>query len=69
MEDIEELQIEDEVEEDEVPIEYDIATYPSDFTLSGIHKMWGMGILRYQSFSVNLCGQSNNHLCSLSHFC
>lgn len=36
----EELQIEDIEEEDEVPIEYDIATYPSDFTLSGIQKMW-----------------------------
>jgi len=29
----EELQIEDTVDEDEVLIEYDIATYPSDFTL------------------------------------
>jgi hypothetical protein len=30
MADFEEIQIEDEVEEDEVPVEYDIATYPSD---------------------------------------
>lgn len=50
MEDIEELQIEDEVEEDEVPIEYDIATYPSDFTLSGIQKMWGDGDIEIPEF-------------------
>ena len=36
----EDLLIEDEAEEDEASVEYDIATYPSDFTLSGIHKMW-----------------------------
>lgn len=29
----------DETQEDEVPIQYDIATYPSDFTLSGIFEM------------------------------
>lgn len=40
MSEIEEIQIEDEIEEDEVPVEYDIATYPSDFTLSIIDKMW-----------------------------
>ena len=32
--------LEDAVEEEEVAVEYDIATYPSDFTLAGIHKMW-----------------------------
>ena len=37
----EELQIEpDESVEDEVLVEYDISTYPSDFTLSGIVDMW-----------------------------
>lgn len=30
----------DESEEDESLVSYDIATYPSDFTLSGIFEMW-----------------------------
>lgn len=34
-----ELQIEEELEE-EAYVTYDIATYPSDFTLSGIVEMW-----------------------------
>jgi hypothetical protein len=50
MTDLEELQIEDEIEEDEVPVEYDIATYPSDFTLSGIHKMWHDGDIQIPEF-------------------
>lgn len=50
MADFEEIQIEDEVEEDEVPVEYDIATYPSDFTLSGIHKMWQDGDIEIPEF-------------------
>ena len=37
----EDIDIEKELEEDEISIKYDIATYPSDFTLSGIAKMWG----------------------------
>jgi len=37
----EELKVEpDESGEDEVSVEYDIATYPSDFTLSGIWDKW-----------------------------
>lgn len=36
----EDIDIEDELEEDDIPISYDIATYPSDFTLAGITKMW-----------------------------
>jgi len=32
--------VEDEQEEDGVSLSYDIATYPSDFTLSGITQMW-----------------------------
>ena len=35
-----EFEVEEVVEEDEVLVEYDIATYPSDFTLSGIRQMW-----------------------------
>jgi len=34
------LVIEDEQEEESVEIDYDIASYPSDFTLSGIAQMW-----------------------------
>lgn len=34
------LEFEDDQEEDEVIVDYDIATYPSDFTLAGIVKMW-----------------------------
>jgi len=46
----EEIQIEYEEEEDEVPVEYDIATYPSDFTLSIIHKMWHEGDIEIPKF-------------------
>ena len=34
------LSIEEESEDDAVSINYDIASYPSDFTLSGIAQMW-----------------------------
>lgn len=37
------VEIEDENEEDEVAIHYDIASYPSDYTLSGISQMWKDG--------------------------
>ncbi len=38
------LEIEEEQQdEQEVLIEYDITTYPSDFTLSGLFKMWQNG--------------------------
>ncbi|MGD0282298.1 MAG: DUF262 domain-containing protein [Dissulfurispiraceae bacterium] len=38
------LEIENEDEQaDEVLVEYDIATYPSDNTLEVLHKMWGDG--------------------------
>jgi uncharacterized protein with ParB-like and HNH nuclease domain len=37
----EELEVEvDESQEDEAHITYDIASYPSDFTLSGIVDIW-----------------------------
>lgn len=35
-----EIKTEEDVEEDDVSITYDIATYPSDFTLAGIAQMW-----------------------------
>lgn len=37
---LEDLSIEGEEVEDELVIEYDIASYPSDLTLSVIHEMW-----------------------------
>lgn len=38
-----EIKTEIEEEEDSVPMAYDIATYPSDYTLSGISQMWADG--------------------------
>lgn len=38
-----ELSVEDENEEESVEINYDIASYPSDLTLSGIVQMWKDG--------------------------
>ena len=35
-----ELELEEEQEEETVSVNYDIATYPSDFTLAGIAQMW-----------------------------
>lgn len=35
-----ELEVDENMEEDEVSIEYDIASYPSDLTLSVIDEMW-----------------------------
>lgn len=35
-----ETEREDDESEEEVLIEYDITTYPSDFTLSGLYEMW-----------------------------
>ncbi len=37
------VNIEVENEEDEVAVQYDIASYPSDYTLSGISQMWKDG--------------------------
>ena len=36
----EDLEIEEQDDDESVAISYDIATYPSDFTLSGIAQMW-----------------------------
>ncbi|WP_038168540.1 DUF262 domain-containing protein [Verrucomicrobium sp. BvORR106] len=35
-----ELELEEEQEEETLSVTYDIASYPSDFTLSGISQMW-----------------------------
>lgn len=40
----------DESQEDESLITYDIATYPSDFTLSGIFEMWQSGDITVPDF-------------------
>jgi Protein of unknown function DUF262 len=37
------INVEDEQDEESVAMTYDIATYPSDYTLSGIAKMWDDG--------------------------
>lgn len=39
----EDIDVEDEGEEESVAMTYDIATYPSDYTLSGISQMWADG--------------------------
>jgi hypothetical protein len=41
---------EEEEDEDEVYIKYDIATYPSDFTLSGIVDLWNAGDILIPDF-------------------
>ena len=46
-----ELQVEvDETQEDEVLVTYDIASYPSDFTLAGILDMWKSGDITIPEF-------------------
>jgi hypothetical protein len=40
----------DDVDEDEAPTAYDIATYPSDFTLEGIYQMWKGGDITIPEF-------------------
>src|SRR5689334_8822646 len=40
----------DETQEEESLVTYDIATYPSDFTLSVIHEMWGRGDITIPPF-------------------
>ena len=44
-----ELEVEEEVE-DEYVVEYDIASYPSDLTLSVIHEMWDNGDIEIPEF-------------------
>ena len=58
---LEDLQIDDETEEDEVLVEYDIATYPSDFTLSSFIRCGMMVISRSQSSSENSFGRLSSH--------
>lgn len=45
-----EIETEDEQDDEAVSIVYDIATYPSDFTLSGITQMWKEGDIEIPDF-------------------
>lgn len=49
----EELEVEGEVEDDEVSLTYDIATYPSDNTLSVWYEMWRAGDIIIPDFQRN----------------
>lgn len=44
------IDVEDETDDGEVSIVYDIASYPSDFTLSGIAQMWEDGDIEIPDF-------------------
>lgn len=46
----EDLEIEDDNDDEEVSIVYDIASYPSDFTLAGIAQMWKDGDIEIPDF-------------------
>ncbi len=50
-----EIEVEDETEEEELGthVEFDIATYPSDLTLSVIHEMWTDKDITIPSFQRN----------------
>lgn len=45
-----ELEVEEEQDEETVSIAYDIASYPSDFTLAGIAKMWEDGDIQIPDY-------------------
>jgi len=48
--DFDEMEVEDELEDESVSVTYDIATYPSDFTLAGITQMWKDGDIQIPDF-------------------
>lgn len=48
--DFDDLDLEEEADDGEVSVVYDIATYPSDFTLSGIAQMWKDGDIEIPDF-------------------
>ena len=48
--DFDDLEVEDEPDDGAVSVVYDIATYPSDFTLSGIAQMWKDGDIEIPDF-------------------
>jgi hypothetical protein len=49
----EELEVEEESEENEASVAYDIASYPSDLTLSVVFEMWGNGDVVIPEFQRN----------------
>ena len=48
-----ELLVDEEVNDDEAYVPYDITAYPSDLTLSGIHTMWHAGDFVIPDFQRN----------------
>ena len=50
MTDFDDIEVEDEADDEAVPVVYDIASYPSDFTLSGIAQMWKDGDITIPDF-------------------
>ncbi len=48
--DLDELETVEEADDGETSVVYDIATYPSDFTLAGIAKMWADGDISIPDF-------------------
>lgn len=48
-----EIEVDDNVDEADTHVEYDIATYPSDLTLSVIHEMWKNKEIVIPSFQRN----------------
>ena len=48
-----EIEVDDAIDESDTHIEYDIATYPSDLTLSVIHEMWINQEIEIPSFQRN----------------
>lgn len=49
----EELQVDEEFQDEEAYVPYDIHAYPSDLTLSGIYEMWHAGDLVVPDFQRN----------------
>ena len=47
------LEVEEEVDENEVSVAYDIASYPSDLTLSVVNEMWANGDIVIPDFQRN----------------
>ncbi len=46
----EEIEIDDEIDDDSVSMSYDIASYPSDLTLSGISQLWKDGDIKIPDY-------------------
>jgi uncharacterized protein with ParB-like and HNH nuclease domain len=47
------IDIDDEPDENEVAIAYDIASYPSDLTLSVVYEMWNHGDITIPEYQRN----------------